>query len=124
MPKASTVAADGLDAGLRVGDVGRDVDGAPAQGLDLGDGGLGDFGPAHVHERDVGALAGEVQADGLADAAGAARDEGGLAGQIDHRGTPFSSSRCLVKTSERPGPLARLVTPAGMRRPVGPWPRV
>jgi hypothetical protein len=75
---------DRLDAGLRIGDVGGDEDGLAAKSLDLGQGGVGYLGPAHVDERDVGALAGKRQADSLADATSAARDESGLAGQIEH----------------------------------------
>ena len=40
---------------------------------------------ARVREADVGALLGEPQRDGLADAARPARDHGRLASQIDHR---------------------------------------
>jgi hypothetical protein len=79
---------DGLHARFRIGHVGRDVDGLPTESLDLGHGGFGDFLASHVHEGDVATLSRELQADCLAYAAGSARDESGLTGEIEHMDPP------------------------------------
>ena len=81
---------DGLDqrlGGLGVAGVHLDREAAAAERLDLGDRRVGGGLVAAEAERDVGALPGEAQHDGPADAARAAGHEGGLAREVDHRGS-------------------------------------
>ncbi len=80
-------------------DVGAERDGLPAQLLDLRRDGARFVLLAVVVHGHVGALAREAQGDGLADAARAAGDEGGLAFE-SHRVPPSVSSgaRSLVRS--------------------------
>jgi 3-oxoacyl-[acyl-carrier-protein] synthase-3 len=64
---------------------------------------------------DVGAQAGEPLDDRLADATGAARDQGDLAGQVDHGCSLLGNGRAPVPTT--------LSVPAGGRAPARPGPR-
>ena len=68
--------------GLAVGHAGLNGEGVHTQGLTGGHGLLGGGGIAGVVDGHIGAQTGQFQADGPADAAAAAGDEGGLSGEI------------------------------------------
>ena len=93
LPKASSTALTSVSAPCCLLRVRLDGERAAAERLDLGGGRVRRRGVAAVAERDVGALAGESQHDGLADAPRAAGHEGGLAGQVEHVGESLQASR-------------------------------
>ena len=78
-------AVDGaVDGGLGscgAAGVGLNGDGLAAKGAQLGGEGFGLVGGLFIGERDIGAVGGQPTRDGRADAAGAAGDEGALAGE-------------------------------------------
>jgi len=86
---------------LRFGHVGLHHQRAPAHPADLFSGGVSGSLVAHVIDDDSGALAGQAQCDGPADAGGSPGDEGNLAVQpevliescIVHRSRPLPTLR-------------------------------
>ena len=105
--------AEGVDGGLdepfevlHLADVGLDADRLVAQRGDLLLQLLRGLLVGDVVDDDVGAVLGEGEHDGLADAAVAAGDDGDLAGECAHEVPPSVVSRC-VRSADQPRRSAR-----------------